>query len=108
MQLTLHPSAGVVRSFWVTRRQWLALLDAVTALRLPDEAPPDTVAAAVPGANKRLPAAALDKAVPLQSLRLRPTADGGAKLASAEAHAARTGRACAVGCSGRHGPAGCP
>ncbi|MDF2462284.1 MAG: hypothetical protein K0Q43_519 [Ramlibacter sp.] len=80
MQLTLHPSTGAVRSFWVTRRQWLSLLDAVLALRLADEAAPDTIAA-VPGAKKRLPAAALDEAVSLQALRLRPTAGGGAKLA---------------------------
>lgn len=80
MQLTLHPPAGAVRSFWVTRRQWLALLDAVLALRLPDEAPPEA-GAPVPAAKKRLPAVALDEAVPVQALRLRPTADGGAKLA---------------------------
>jgi hypothetical protein len=80
MQLTLHPPDGVVRSFWVTRRQWLALLHAVLALSLPDEAAPDA-SAPVPGAKKRLPAVAVDKAIPVQALRLRPTADGGAKLA---------------------------
>lgn len=78
MQLTLHPPGGAVRSFWVTRRQWLALLDAVMALDLPDETAPD--AGAAPGAKKRL-AAPSDQAIALQALRLRPTADGGAKLA---------------------------
>lgn len=80
MLLTLHPPGGVVRSFWVTRRQWLALLDAVASLPLPDEPVPEAGDPA-PGAKKRLPAPAPEKAVAVQALRLRPVASGGAKLA---------------------------
>lgn len=80
MLLTLRPPEGAGRAFWVTRRQWLALLDAVVALRLPDADPGLTSEPPLDN-RKRAPGGPTAQAVPVQALRLRPAASGGAKLA---------------------------
>lgn len=73
MRLTLHPAASAPRAFWVTRRQWLGLLQAVTVLPQSGsaEAPP------LPRTKKALTAEALIPApIPVEAIRLRQLAEG--------------------------------
>lgn len=73
MRLTLQLANGALRAFWVTRRQWLGLLHAVTVLpqSASAEAPP------LPRTKKALTAKALIPApIPVEAIRLRQLAEG--------------------------------
>jgi len=77
MLLTLHPAEGEPHAFWVTRRQWLGLLHAMTdlpALAAEPDAPPRP-----PSRQRRLSANVNEtppEPIPVRGIRLRRLTDG--------------------------------
>lgn len=78
MQLTLQPVEGKPQAFWVTRRQWLALLRRlrVAALEMGCELSASEPVQPPRGRPPRNPAADSLEPVLLDGLRLKPEGDG--------------------------------
>jgi hypothetical protein len=76
MRLILRPAEGPLRAFWVTRRQWLGLLHALSAGQ---PAAAEQAAPALPPKPRQLansPESLAPEPVPLQTIRLRRMAEG--------------------------------
>ncbi len=76
MRLILRPAQGPLRAFWITRRQWLGLLHALSGAAPAAAAPPGKAPPLAPPKPAVSPDSLAVAAVPLQGMRLRRMAGG--------------------------------
>lgn len=78
MRLTLHPVTGESHSFWVTRRQWIGLLNTLTKLPIETERPKQSVPA--PQQKYTQAHESIAEPLPLDGIRVRRIDNNGIKL----------------------------